>query len=76
MIKQAQRTAMLQNPTMAAATMVGAQADAMKAAAANESGAMNGFIGMGMAMNAGGGMNAQNLFAMVPSRRKQDVRRK
>lgn len=64
MIKQAQRTAMLQNPTMAAATMVGAQADAMKAAAANESGAMNGFIGMGMAMNAGGGMNAQNLFAM------------
>ena len=64
MIKQAQRTAMLQNPTMAAATMVGAQADAMKAAAANESGAMNGFIGMGMAMNAGGGMNAPNLFAM------------
>lgn len=53
-IKQAQRTAMLQNPTMAAATMVGAQADAMKAAAANESGAMNGFIGMGMAMKAGG----------------------
>ena len=64
LIKQAQRTAMLQNPTMAAATMVGAQADAMKAAASNEGGAMNGFIGMGMAMNAGGGMNAQNLFAM------------
>ena len=64
LIKQAQRTAMLQNPTMAAATMVGAQADAMKAAASNEGGAMNGFIGMGMAMNAAGGMNAQNLFAM------------
>ena len=78
MIKQAQRTAMLQNPTMAAATMVGAQADAMKAAAANESGAMNGFIGMGMAMNAGGGMNAQNLFAMgaqqEEARRQEDAR--
>ena len=78
MIKQAQRTAMLQNPTMAAATMVGAQADAMKAAAANESGAMNGFIGMGMAMNAGGGMNAQNLFAMgaqqEEARRQEEAR--
>ena len=48
---------------MAGATLVGAQADAMKAAAANKGGAMNGFVGMGMAMNAGG-MNAQNLFAM------------
>ena len=63
MIKQLQRTAVLQNPNMAGATLVGAQADAMKAAAANEGGAMNGFIGMGMAMNAGGA-NAQNLFAM------------
>ena len=35
----------------------------MKAAASNEGGAMTGFMGMGMAMNAGG-MNAQNLFAM------------
>ncbi|MGN1129265.1 MAG: SPFH domain-containing protein, partial [Candidatus Flemingiibacterium sp.] len=43
--------------------LVGAQADAMKTAAANEGGAMTGFMGMGMAMNAGG-MNAQNLFAM------------
>ncbi len=25
---------------------------------------MTGFMGMGMAMNAGGGMNAQNLYAM------------
>ena len=64
MIKQAQRTAIMRDPTMAAATLVGAQADAMKAAASNEAGAMNGFVGMGMAMNAGGGMNAQNLFAM------------
>ena len=63
MIKQAQRTAIMRDPTMAAATLVGAQADAMKAAAANEGGAMTGFMGMGMAMNAGG-VNAQNLFAM------------
>ncbi len=64
MIKQAQRVAIMRDPTMAAATLVGAQADAMKAAAANQSGAMTGFMGMGMAMNAAGGMNAQNLFAM------------
>ena len=63
LIKQAQRTAIMRDPTMAAATLVGAQADAMKAAAANEGGAMTGFMGLGMAMNAGG-MNPQNLFAM------------
>ena len=63
LIKQAQRNAMLRDPSMAGATLVGAQAEAMKAAAANEAGAMTGFMGMGMAMNAGG-TNAQNLFAM------------
>ena len=63
MIKQAQRTAIMRDPTMAAATLVGAQADAMKAAASNAGGAMTGFMGMGMAMNQGG-INAQNLFAM------------
>ena len=62
LIKQAQRTAIMRDPTMAAATLVGAHADAMKTAAGNEAGAMTGFMGMGMAMNAaGGGMNAQNL---------------
>ena len=63
MIKQAQRTAIMRDPTMAAATLVGAQADAMKAAASNSAGAMTGFMGMGMAMNQGG-INAQNLYAM------------
>ena len=63
LIKQAQRTAIMRDPTMAAATLVGAQADAMKAAASNSAGAMTGFMGMGMAMNQGG-FNAQNLFAM------------
>ena len=64
MIKQAQRTAIMRDPTMAAATLVGAQADAMKAAASNDAGAMTGFMGMGMAMNNGAAGNAQNLFAM------------
>ena len=64
MIKQAQRTAIMKDTTMAAATLVGAQADAMKAAANNPGGAMTGFMGLGMATGAGGGMNAQNLFAM------------
>ena len=81
MIKQAQRTAIMRDPTMAAATMVGAQADAMKAAASNEAGAMTGFMGMGMAMNAGGGgMNPQNLFAMgqqqEEARRQEEAQRK
>ncbi len=71
MIKQAQRTAIMRDPTMAAATLVGAQADAMKAAASNEAGAMTGFMGVGMAMNAGGGMNAQNLFAMGQKQQQQ-----
>ncbi|MBQ8896135.1 MAG: SPFH domain-containing protein [Clostridia bacterium] len=70
MIKQAQRTAIMRDPTMAAATLVGAQADAMKAAAENDAGAMTGFMGMGMAMNAGG-MNAQNLFAMGAQQQAQ-----
>ena len=63
LIKQAQRTAIMRDPTMAAATLVGAQSDAMRAAAENKNGAMMGFMGMGMAQQAGG-MNAQNLFAM------------
>lgn len=63
MIKQAQRTAIMRDPSMAAATLTGAQADAMKMAASNENGAMMGFMGMGMAAQAGG-MNAQSLFAM------------
>ena len=73
MIKEAQRTAIMRDPTMAAATLVGAQADAMKAAAANDSGAMTGFMGMGMAMNAGGGMSAQGLFEMGEKQEKTPV---
>ena len=64
MIKQLQKAAVMKDPTMAAATLVGAQASAMEAAASNEGGAMMGFMGLGMANQAGGGMNPQNLFAM------------
>ena len=71
LIKQAQRTAILRDPTMAAATLVGAQADAMKTAAGNDAGAMTGFMGMGMAMNAGN-MNAQNLYAMGQAQKPAD----
>ncbi|MGN1317811.1 MAG: SPFH domain-containing protein [Lachnospirales bacterium] len=65
MIKEIQRNAAFRNPTMAAAHMVGSQAQAMQDAAKNQGGmgAMGGFFGMNMAQNAGG-MNAANLFAM------------
>ena len=43
------------NPFMMAGRMTDAQANAMEAAANNSAGAMTGFMGMGMAMNAGGG---------------------
>ncbi|MBR6918397.1 MAG: SPFH domain-containing protein [Clostridia bacterium] len=71
-IKQAQRAAINRDPTMAAAQIVGAQADAMRSAAKNEGGAMTGFMGMGMAMNAGG-MNASNLFAMGQQQQAQQA---
>jgi len=61
MIKELQKTAVFRNANMAGAYMVGAQGEAMKAAAANPNGAMMGFMGMGMAQQAGG-MNAAQLF--------------
>ena len=65
MIKEIQRNAALRDPNMAAAHLVGSQAQAMQDAAKNEGGmgAMGGFFGMNMAQNATAGQ-AANLFAM------------
>ena len=72
LIKDLQKSAVMRDPTMAGATLVGAQADAMRAAAANEGGALTGFMGLGMAQQAGGGAaGAQNLFAMGQQQQPQ-----
>lgn len=63
MIKQLQKSAVMRDPGMAAATLAGAQADAMRTAAANTAGAMTGFMGMGMAQQAGGA-GIQGLYEM------------
>ena len=63
MIKELQKTAVFRNPNMAGAYTVMAQGEAMKSAAANPNGAMMGFMGMGMAQQAGG-VNAAQLYQM------------
>ncbi len=63
MIKQLQKSAVMRDPGMAAAALAGAQADAMRTAAGNPGGAMTGFMGMGMAQQAGGA-GIQGLYEM------------
>ena len=62
MLKEMQKAAAYTNPTLGAAAITAAQADAMRDAATNAGGAALGFMGMNMAATMGG--NAQNLYAM------------
>ena len=76
MIKQLQRTAVMRDPGMGAATLVSAQAEAMKTAAGNSAGAMTGFMGFGMAMNQNGGMNTADLYALSQQQAAQKAAEK
>ena len=71
-ITEWEENAMSTNAAIANARLVGAQADSARIAAGNEAGAAVGFMGMGMAMNAGGGAQAaQNLFNMQQMQMQQ-----
>ena len=61
------------NPFMMAGRMTDAQANAMEAAASNEAGAMTGFMGMGMAMNANGGFNAAQMYNVGVQQQQQSA---
>ena len=63
-LKELQKTAVFRNTGMAAAYATMSHGEAMKAAASNSAGAMTGFMGLGMAQQAGG-INAAQLYEMA-----------
>lgn len=67
-----EENAMTMNPNVGAARLVGAQAEAMKTAAGNSAGAMNGFIGMGM-VNGFAGQNVAALYQQGQNQPMQPV---
>lgn len=68
MLKELQKTAVFRSAAMGAAYTTMAQGEAMKAAAGNSAGAMTGFMGMGMAQQAGG-VNAAQLYQMAENQK-------
>ncbi len=70
MIKELQKNAVFRDANMAAAHLVGAQAQAMQDAAKNSGGAFTGFMGMNMAQQ-GSGINAAQLFQMGAQQQAQ-----
>jgi len=62
-IAQFQEARVYTNMSMLGGRLGAAQASAMESAAANESGAVNGFVGVGLAQQAGGSTAAQFLAA-------------
>lgn len=63
-LKELQVAGAMRDQNLAAASLTAATAEAMRSAASNENGAMNAFMGMGMASTMGGGQ-AANMFAQA-----------
>jgi len=72
LIKNAQKAGMLRDPSMAGATLVEAQASALKTAAGNEAGAVTGLMGVGLVgQMGGGGMNAGAYYDRAEQQKQQ-----
>lgn len=71
-IQRMQEAFIMTDPLMAAGNIANAQADAMRTAASNNSGAMTGFMGMGMAAQSGG-MNINDLYSQGMQQQEMKV---